>query len=117
MMTKTKAPVWLASLAAAAAFGLSLAQPAPARAQGWFMDMTDIVYYWEVERPRPGMAAWGWSRSPGPFEVSGPAVRRRGEDMWSFCARQVGRMMRTDRSDQVRSVALTDGCVRRGGRI
>ena len=37
--------------------------------------------------------------------------------LWSYCARQVGRTMRTDSNGLSRSVTLTDACVRSGGRL
>lgn len=102
----------IAGLAALALVATSLpGQAAPP----WFRD-NDIKYYWEIDPPGRGMPTFGWERTRQGLRINGPVVRKPGEALWSFCARQVGRIMRQDRADLMRSTQLTDGCVRRGGR-
>jgi hypothetical protein len=107
-MTRT---ALLAGLAAA----VLVSMPAGASTLDPFSN--DVKYYWEVDNPGRGMASYGWDYQPRPWNVSGPVVRKRGESLYSFCARQVGRILRVDEAGLTRSVAMTDGCVRRGGRF
>jgi hypothetical protein len=100
---------------AAAVVGLTMAI-APANASSIYFDSNNIKYYWEVDPPGRGMPSYGWDYQPRQWKISGPVVRKPGESLYSFCARQVGRMLRTDDSGLGRSVMMTDGCVRRGGR-
>jgi hypothetical protein len=108
--TQMKPTLLVAGLVAA----LLAAGPAAARSIEPFS--SDVKYYWEVDPPGRGMASYGWDYQPRPWKVNGPVVRKSGESLYSFCARQVGRIIRVDDSGLVRSVALTDSCVRRGGR-
>jgi hypothetical protein len=108
--------VMKATVLAAMAAGLLLTA-APAGASSFLFNDNDIKYYWEVDPPGRGMASYGWDYQPRPWKISGPVIRKPGETMYSFCARQVGRLMRTDDSGLGRSVMMTDGCVRRGGRL
>jgi hypothetical protein len=84
------------------------------------------MYYWEDDNPAPGlsweavpprMARYGWSDTPQGLRISGPLRQAPNERLWSYCARQVGRAVRIDNDTLVVSTAMTDACVRNGGRM